>query len=277
MNTIKHKLVAVAIFMCASATPSLAGKGGSAGLIRQAVASGSQDAIIAEVERTEGLICEDCINTVTALTEDSRYAVREVAAWWFAKRPQLLELMRQQMNDDLANGDAVHVRNAADFIGSARQLKSLPALRAAYKRGLTAEARLAIVRAVGLLAHTSGNSVLQAAMTDSDAGVRAEAVVRWRDVLGQTSVTPIEPLLADSDARVRAEAATVIGAYRDANALSALEQMVVSDADPTARRNAAWALGHIGSADARQALATATQDKSVLVAGVAKAALASLK
>ena len=276
MTTIGTKLAAVALVL-GTVGSAHAGKGGSAQLIQQAIASGSQDAIIAEVERTEGLMCAECIDTVTALTEDNRYPVREVAAWWFAKRPQLLELMRQQMNDDLANGDATHVRNAADFIGSARQLKSLPALRKAYARGLTAEARFAIVRAVGLLAHTSGNSVLQAAMADSDAGVRAEAVVRWRDVLGQTTVTPLEPLLADSDARVRAEAETVIGAYKDANALSALEQMVVSDADPTARRNAAWALGHIGSADARQALATATQDKSVLVRGVAQAALASLK
>jgi hypothetical protein len=277
MNTIGTKLAAVALTLCAFAGPSFAGKGGSNALIQQAVASGSTDAIKAEVERTEMLICEDCIPTVSALTQDSRYEVREVAAWWFAKRPGLLAAMTFHMNDDLVNGDAIHVRNAADFVGRVRAYTSLPSLRTAFGRGLTPEARLAIVRAVGFMAHTSGNSILQSAMQDSDAGVRAAAVLAWRDVLQQTSVTPVEPLLVDADPHVRANAATVMGAYRDTNAVSTLEQLVTRDGDATVRRNAAWALGRIGASDARAALSTASQDASPLVRGVAAAALASLK
>lgn len=275
MKTIT-KLAAVA-FALACATPAFAGKGGSNANIVAAVASGSQDAIIAEVERAEGLMCNECIQTVTNLTEDNRFAVREVAAWWFAKRPALRDLMAQQMIDDLSSGDSTHVRNAADFLGAIRQYTALPALRTTITRsGLGTDAKLAIVRAVGFMAHLDGNSILQTAMGDSDATVRAAAIVAWRDILGQVSVTPIESRLGDGDARVRAEAATVLGAYADANVLAQLEQLVVSDADPFVRRNAAWALGKIGSADARDALTKATNDKSGLVKLVAKASLASL-
>ncbi|MDB4955019.1 MAG: lyase domain protein repeat-containing protein [Myxococcales bacterium] len=261
----------------ASVTPALAGKDGSNAKIVSAVRSGSVDAIVAEVERAEALMCEECIQTITNLTEDNRFAVREVAAWWFAKRPQMRELMASQMIDDLGTGDSFHVRNAADFLGGVREYTALPALRTTITRsGLSSEAKLAIVRAVGFMAHLSGNSILQTAMGDADATVRAAAIVAWRDVLGQMSVTPIESRLGDSDAGVRAEAATVLGAYGDANVAATLEQLVVSDPDAFVRRNAAWALGKIGQASSRDALTKASEDKSGLVKLVAKAALSSL-
>jgi HEAT repeat protein len=280
MNTIGTKLAAGILAASAMfvASPAFAGKGGSAARIQAAVASGSQDAIIAEVERTEELMCPECVQTVTALLSDSRYPVREVAGWWFAKRPQLEKQMATQMKLDLQVGDAVHVRNAADFVGSARDYTALPALRVAIARGdLTSDAKLAIVRAVGFMAHIDGNGILQTAMRDGDAGVRAAAVRAWRDVLGQTSVAPIEPMLADSDAKVRAEAATVLGAYGDQNVRATLEQLVVADHDDVVRRDAAWALGKLGNAASRLALTQAASDPSGLVRGYARAALAKLQ
>ena len=273
-----NKLAAVALALCAAGTAN-AGKGGSAVSIKQAVASGSQDAIIAEVERTEGLMCQECIDTVTALTEDSRYEVREVAAWWFAKRPQLAELMSSQMLDDLKL-DSLHVRNAADFLGAVKDYKALPALRAtmAHAGNLNADARLALVRAAGFLAHVGGNPILEAGMVDADAGVRTAAIDAWRDVLHQDgNIGVVEARLADSDSTVRAHAATVIGAKHDMNARSTLENLVLNDPDAYVRRNAAYALGKLGSADSRAALELASGDKSGLVKNVAKAALASLK
>ena len=71
MTTIKTKLAAIA-FVSLVTLPAFAGKGGSNGAILQAVQSGSTGAIIAEVERTEGLMCDACIQTVTSLTEDSQ-------------------------------------------------------------------------------------------------------------------------------------------------------------------------------------------------------------
>ena len=270
------KLAAIALTVFT--LPVFAGKGGSNAKIVAAVQSGSQDAIIAEVERAEGLLCNDCIQTVTNLTEDNRFAVREVAAWWFAKRPGLAKVMGDGFKADLVSGDSIHVRNAADFLGAVVDYTALPALRQAIARtGLTPEAKLAIVGAVGYLKHIDGNGILLTAMNDSDAGVRVAAINAWRDVLGQVSVTPLESKLADGDAKVRAAAATVIGAYGDRNAMSSLEQLVISDTDPFVRRNAAWALGQIGSKDAAGALMQASNDKSGLVRLVAKASLASLR
>src|SRR5687767_1080926 len=96
------KIAAVAFL--ALSTPAFAGKGGSASKINSAIQSGSVDAIIAEVERAEALICGECVQMITNLTEHSRYEVREVAAWWFAKRPAMAKMLVDGFVADLANG-----------------------------------------------------------------------------------------------------------------------------------------------------------------------------
>lgn len=277
MTTNKINLAAIA-FVSLLAAPALAGKGGSNAAIQQAIQSGSKSAIIAEVERTEFLMCEECVQTVTSLTEDNRYEVREVAAWWFAKRPELRTLMVSAFEADLANGTSLQVRNAADFLGGVRELKSLPLLRTTINRGgLTTEAKLALVRAIDVMAHPSGDPVLVVAMHDTDASVRAAAVAAWRDILRQPNAVPVEPLLADPDANVRAQAAAVLGAMHDMTVVGALETLVVNDQSSIVRRNAAWALGKLGSSTSRAALVTASGDSSGLVSGVAKASLAVIK
>lgn len=277
MKNNSMKLAAVA-FLALVASPAFAGKGGSAGKIKAAIQSGSVDAITAEVERAESLSCSECVQMVTNLLEDNRYAVREVAAWWFAKRPALQNMVAVTMVDDLANGGTIKVRNAADFLGRSVTYTSLPNLRAAIHRdNIGPEAKLALVRAVSYMGHLGGNEVLTTAMADSDAGVRAAAATAWRDILGQTSAAPVVGLLTDSDAGVRAAAATVVGGMGHVAAAAQLEIMVVGDADPVARRNAAWALGKLGQQSSRVALAKASTDQSGLVRMVARAALASLK
>ena len=274
---ISKKIVAVA-FVLLAATPAFAGKGGSAGKIAAAVNSGSVDAIVAEVERAEGLVCPDCIGTMMNLLEDNRFAVREVAAWWFAKRPGAKEQLATTFKVELVNGASVDVRNAADFLGRVRQFDALPQLRTAIARtDLSTEAKLSIVRAVGFMAHIDGNSVLLTAMNDADASVRAAAVGAWREILGQLDVKPLVAKLGDADAKVRAAAANVIGVYGEPSARVALEQLVTTDADPFVRRNSAWALGRIGSADSAAALRTAANDSSGIVRGFASAALATLR
>jgi HEAT repeat protein len=278
MNTIGTKLAAVA-FLVLAVTPlaAYAGRGGSAAAIQAAVNSTSTDAIIAEVERTENLVSEECIQILTRLTEDSRYQVREVAAWWFAKRPAFKDMLATQFAADLPSGDTIKVRNAADFLGRTKTYTALPQLRAAiHRQDLGVEARLALVRAAGFMAHTGGNEILTIAMADADARVRAAAVVAWRDILGQTTAQPVLGLLGDSDADVRAQSAAVIGAMTEQSARGTLEALVTSDPDSVVRRNAAWALGQLGNAGSRAALLQATSDKSGLVRGVAKAALAGL-
>jgi len=275
---ISKKLAAVAALVLLAVTPAFAGKGGSNAKIVAAVNSGSVDAIRAELERAEGLMCPECVGTVTNLLEDNRFEVREVAAWWFARRPGAKEQLAKTFKAELTTAGSVDVRNAADFLGRVRQFDALPQFRIAIARtDISADAKLAIVRAVGFMAHIDGNSVLLTALNDSDASVRAAAVSAWRELLGQVDVKPLVSKLGDSDAKVRAAAATVIGVYGEPSARTMLEQLVTTDADPFVRRNSAWALGRIGSADSAAALRTASNDKSGIVRGFASAALASLK
>ncbi|HEU0037385.1 MAG TPA: HEAT repeat domain-containing protein [Kofleriaceae bacterium] len=276
MKNIGIKLAAVAFLVCAG-TPAFAGKGGSAAQLQSAIASRSTDAIIAEVERIESLACTPCVQMVTDLTADARYPVREVAAWWFAKRPALAKQLATKFKLDLASGTSIQVRNAADFLGASSTFDALPALRAAIRRDVDADAKLAIVRAVDLLGNLGGNEVLTVAMTDRDASVRAAAVKAWRDIRGQVDAAPVVPLLADPDALVRAEAATVVGGMKQTAAVGALEGIVVNDPSPVVRRNAAWALGKLGLSSSRDALARATLDTSGLVRMTAKAALATIR
>ena len=277
MKNISMKIAAVAFAMLIPAA-AFAGKGGSNAKLAAAVSSGSVDAIIAEAERMESLLCEECIQTMTNLTEDSRYAVREVAAWWFARRPALKDMLASTFLDDLPRGDTVRVRNAADFLGATKTYTALPQLRATIHRSdLGVEARVALVRAAGTLAHVGGNEVLTTAMTDADASVRAAAVAAWRDVLDQQNALPVVALLGDRDANVRAQAAAVVGGMTEQSGRLALEGLVTGDASAIVRRNAAWALGQLGNAASRPALLQATSDKSGLVRGVAKAALAQLR
>lgn len=276
MKNIGIKFAAVALVLCA-AMPAYAGKGGSALKIKQAVASTSVDAIIAEVERAEALACDECIQLVTNLTEDSRYEVRAVAAWWFAKRPAMKKMLAEQFEPELLTGTTLKVRNAADFLGRTMSYTALPSLRAAIKRDVGPEAKLAIVRAVSYLGHRGGNEALTVAMADRDAAVRAEAARAWRDIFDQVDAGPVLALLGDTDAAVRAEAATVVGGMKTLAGRVALEALVVSDASAIVRRNAAWALGKLGQAASRDALTRASGDASGLVRLTAKASLGQLR
>ena len=277
MKNLRTSVLAAALALAAFTTPALAGKGGSAGAIRAAIASHSSDAIIAEVERAESLACGECVQLVMALTESNRYEVREVAGWWFAKRPGLAKPLAEGFQQDLASSDGATVRNAADFLGSTVTYAALPGLHAAIGRDVGVEAKLAIVRAIASLGHRDGRATLLVAITDTDASVRAAGVSAWRELRDVTDGTPLVSALIDPDATVRATAATAVGALTTASARGSLETLVIADPDAQVRRNAAWALGKLAVSASRPVLVAATSDKSGLVRMTAKAALASLK
>ncbi|MBX3158208.1 MAG: HEAT repeat domain-containing protein [Deltaproteobacteria bacterium] len=275
MKNLSLKLAAVA-FVALGATSAVAGVGGSADKIHAAINSRSVDAIVAEIERAENLACTECVDLVATLTAHDRVEVREVAAWWFAKRRSLHKAMADQFLVVLASGDTIAVRNAADFLGRSSTFRALPALRAAAKRELGPEARLAMVRAVKHMHLRGGNEVLTAVMTDKDARVRAAAANAWREIRKQENAAPVVALLGDASPLVRAEAATTIGGLRDRAGVAGLEALVVNDPDATVRRNAAWALGEIGAASSSVALGKASGDASGLVRMTAKVSLGKL-
>jgi HEAT repeat protein len=277
MSKTKIQLAAVAFAILATAGMAQAGRDGSTAKITNAVATGSVDAIVAEIERAEHLVCQNCADIMTALLDHDRYEVRQAAAWWFAKRPSVKDVYVAQMTEDLASTSSRAVRNAADFLGTVKAYGSIPALTTAFQSGVDVEARRHIIRGVGRMANQAGNGLLVLGMADADATVRTEAVKWYRDVLGQTDAAPMFGLLGDADATVRANAATSIGGLRGAGARAQLEQLVVNDPSADVRRNAAWALGRIGDRASRDALEQAKNDASGLVRRTAAAALGQLR
>ncbi|HTJ46487.1 MAG TPA: HEAT repeat domain-containing protein [Kofleriaceae bacterium] len=275
MSTNYSKLLIASILVLGGTAQ--AGTGGSAGRIRAAVQSGSQDAILAEVERAEYLMCPDCVNVVTDLLDDERPAVREVAAWWFARRPSVAQGFIDRSLQDLQGSDVKHARNGADFIAVFRNVKYIPALSTALARtDLGGEARAHAAIALGRIGDKSVDSALANAMKDGDAQVRLAAVQAWIAVRYQQGAAPVVQLVGDSDANVRAQAAAALGEEREASGRTNLEAALATDTDAVVRRNAAWALGRIGDAASRPALEKASTDPSPLVAMTAKAALSSL-
>lgn len=255
-----------------------AGRGGSWSRIQNAVNSGSSDAIIAEIERAERLICGGCITTVMDLLSDDRYEIREVAAWWFARRPAQKAELTVRGLADLEGNDSIAARNAADMLGAFEHPQAVDALsRAAARTDLSAEARQHAVRALGTIGHDSANLGIAGAMLDSDAQVRREALGAWMNIRGQQGAAPAVDLISDSDVSVRRMATAVAGRLAEAGARNALEAQLASDDDPQVRRNAAWALGQLGDASSRAALEAAVSDPSSIVRMTARTALRNLR
>ena len=255
-----------------------AGRGGSAERIMNAKATGSVDAIIAEVERAERLTCDRCVPVVMDLLDDDRYEVREVAGWWFARRAKLKVELAARATTDLAGSDSRLARNGADLLGAFMHPGAVSALTAAAGRtSLSADARLAAVRALGMIGHPAGRAGVTTGLGDADASVRLTALDAWPRLRDVSDAAPVVALLTDADARVRAAAAGVIGGERDRSGRAGLEAVLAGDADANARRNAAWALGQLGDAASRPALTAATTDPSPLVRSTAKAALTALR
>lgn len=276
MLNIKKHLAAVAFTLLAVGGVAQAGRGGSAARIRNAVATHSVDAIVAEVERAEKLVCADCKDVMTTLLHHDRYEVRQVAGWWWAKRPAYAAQLTAEQTAILATGDAIAVRDAADYLGTVKAYGSADALLAAYDASGDADTRLHIVKAAGRMADLRVNSILIAGMADTESSVRREALDWYRDVLQQTDAAPVIPLLGDADATVRAHAATVVGGLKGAAARATLENLAINDPDAKVRSNSVWALGEIGDSASRDVIRQAQHDPSGLVRRVANGALSRL-
>jgi HEAT repeat protein len=272
-------LLAVSIGLGLAATPAEAGRGSSYSQIKSAIATGNADVIAFELERAERLVCGACIEPVMALLDSDDARIREVAAWWFARRAAQKEEIHDLAVARLYGDDMIGARNAADWLGTFRHPKALPALEyAATRTDLAAPARAAVIRALGTIAHPAGEATIVSALADGDAKVRREAVHAYWSLRGARDGAPLAARLGDADAAVRAEACSALGQFAYAPARAALETTLAADGDVFVRRNAAYALGRIGDPASKPALLAAqASDPSSLVRGAAKAAIANLQ
>jgi HEAT repeat protein len=255
-----------------------AGTGGSASTIQQAIASNSADAIKAELERTEFLVCAACVDLVTPLVDHPDYRVREVAGWWLARRAVSKQIQVSMLNR-LSQPDSTAALNAADVLGAFHFVSSIPALGAALSNPtFSGAARAEMAKALGTISRPAGTQYLTAALTDSDPQVRSASLLALRTIPGFHDGSVAAPLVSDSDAGVRSDAVVTVGMFKYAGAAPALVA-ALSDPSQTVRKKAAWALGEIGASSSTAGPAlqnAAANDPSPLVRSLAKAALSKL-
>jgi HEAT repeat protein len=277
----------LALGMAVPAGPAQAGRGGSPDRVQRAIASGSVDAISAELERTERLVCSGCIGMVRPLIDHQDGRVRRVASWWLARRGMRSELFIEAAYR-LAQPDSVKARNAADVLGSLRYHKAVEPLGAALNNPVfDAEARVAMAAALGRIGEPSAAPALSRALADQQPLVRAEALAALRELRGPLDARPAVPLLRDGTEAVRIEAVYTIGATRGlhldgparAAAVSGLLERLRFDTSASVRRKAAWALGEIGAPAAGvegPLRLAATRDHDPSVRSLANAAVSKL-
>ena len=252
-------------------------EGPSAESVLLAIDSGVAASIVAELERSENLLCPRCVGPVRGLLGDERYEVRVAAAWWIAKRPQAAQAAADAAAA-VAGDDSVAVRNAADVLGALGRPSAVAALANAVQRGsLSVEARVHAARALGAIGHPDANPALAQAMQDGSPELRRQAIASWMQIRTQVDAAPVVALIDDEDVTVRRKAAAVVGSLRDAVGRVALQARLANDEDAAVRRNAAWALGQIGDLQSRSTLEAAMNDGSGLVRLTARAALRALR
>ena len=268
-------IAAFSVACIAISAPVYAGRGATRAEVAGAVRTNNVDSIIAVLEKAENMIStRTTIELVEGLLSHEDYRAREVAAWWFARRAGHKTRLSLQAKDTLAGSDSLAIRNASDMLGTFRHPQAVTLLsQTAARTDISAEARHAAVRALGTIGHPAASDAIAAAMSDSDASVRLQAVLSWAEIRRQDNAVPVVSRLNDSDLMVRRTATAVIGKYKEASARAALEQLLVNDSDVLVRRNAAFALGRIGDRASRDLLGTvAENDESALVRAYAKRA-----
>jgi HEAT repeat protein len=258
---------------------AVAGTGGSPQAIQSAISASSVDAIQAELERSEHLVCAGCTDMVIPLIDHLSYRVRQAAAWWLARRGASRQVYVQMLNR-LAQPDSTLARNAADVLGEFRAGSSIPALSAALSNPIfTGEARAAMAQALGNLGNAAAAAPLTQALSIQDPLVKAAALQALRNVPGYHDGTVAVPLVGDADEQVRAEAAVTMGIMHTTAGASALVQALGSDPSALVRRKAAWALGEmnaslaVAGAPLQQA---ATSDANPFVRSISQIAISKL-
>ena len=282
-----RKSVGIVLALVFSTATAFAGKGASSASLTAAVASGSEDSIVGEIERAEFLPSKGAVDVVLPLIDHPSARVRDAAGWWLTRRgahDQVVATCAAR----LSGQDPVAARNCGDVLGGMRDYTTLATLSGYAQHPLDEASGTAVVKAIGAIGHPSAVTALNGALGSSLAGVRAQAAASLRDVRAPSGQkvaaqsAPLLPLLADGDAGVRRQVALTLGFIAGSGgdttgAVAALSKTAVSDPAAPVRKAAAWALGELKDGAARNALVHAQGDSDAFVRSVATAALANLR
>ena len=274
----------------ALSSPAFAGFGSSSVALKAAVQSGSVDAIVAELEKSEELPSNGAIDVVLPLVDHDSWRVRDAAGWWLTRRGVRTQVIAS-MTARLSGSDPIAARNAGDVLAAMRDFSTIPALATFLQKPLDEDSGVAAAKALGAIGHPSALSALNGALASSLAGVRAQAAASLRTLRAPRGATvaasyaPLMPLVADADANVRRQAIMTVGFIGGAgkvaatsDVITALSSAATGDPSATVRKAAAWALGELKDGSARAALMQAqANDSDPLVRSIATAALSNLR
>lgn len=221
----------------------------------QAIESGSSERLAALLEYGERVECHECVPLLERqLLESDDALVREMSAWWLRRRPFGFGAVFRDIRTVLADdADPVRRARAAEAIGEFMDPHGVRYLRDALS-DVDGGVRLAAVRGLGRINSPQGNEAIVAAFEDADPSVRDAAVGQVLYVNFFRDHDALLGRLADESPQVRRRAALAIAQLRVAEATPALAAMLTGETDRMLRQAAAFALGRIGSGEARSAL-----------------------
>ena len=221
----------------AAAGTAVAGRGGSPQAVQLAIASGSPDAIKAELERAEYLVCARLRrHGDAAASTTTTSGIRQVAAWWLARRG--VSRGGPGADADPAGAARLDRRRATrpTCWASSHYVSSIPALAAALSNPIfSGEARARMAR-----------------------GARATSA-------GPTVVAPLTAALCADDARGEGGGAAGPAVDRRASATAPRSSPLLGDARRRAcapRRRRRWGMFHDANRR-RGALVTALQNDAI--------------
>jgi HEAT repeat protein len=217
---------------------------------------GSPIALKAALEYGERVACAACVPLLEAkLLASDDASVREMSAWWLRHQPFAGPAILKNLKLIATTDPSAQRRaRASEALGEFMDPFGLPALTQAAK-DVDPTVRAAAVRGLGRLNNEGAGPVIAAALSDPEAVVRGAALDVLLLVASLRDFSALLPVLADPDAALRAHAARLCGELRLSAAEAPLSAMLSGDAAASARKAAAWALGRIGGATGRSALA----------------------
>jgi hypothetical protein len=225
--------------------------------LMNAIDTASPVALQSLLEYGERVECHECIPLLQQRmlnpTEDPR--VREMAAWWLRRRPFGFAAIMHETRQILANdADPARRAVAAEAIGEFMDPHGVAHLGTALTTDTDVRVRVAAVVGIARINSAAGLTFISAALRDATPEVQDAALRVVLRVNFFRDHDALLPLLASDQDEIRRRAALVLGTYGVDAAVPALAAMVLGDTSEMVRQASAWALGRIGTTEARAAL-----------------------
>ena len=228
------------------------------------------------LEHGEKLECLACVPVVSKLLYNSNAKTREISAWWLRRRIFGVfgpGQVYQQTLETLANPEANESKRvyAANALGEFLSPGGVPALSKAISSDASALVRVAAVAGLERLNSSGASGELTLALGDGDEQVRLAALHATTRINSFQDVGAVVALISDPSSLVRRRAAESLGVMKAEDAVMGLIALTSADqeSDAGVRAAAVWALGQIGSGEARDAILAARDDSDPSVRSAA--------